>query len=212
MPLSPFAGRSVELDDLDTALREHRLVTLLGIGGVGKTRLALEVALNWRETVDEVIVVDFAPLQTGDLVDGALLEAAGLGSQSGRAPLDATIEHLAGRCALVVLDTCQHVRASAAQMAERLLRRCPAVRVLTTSRVLLDVPGEAAWPVPPLRTDRDDEEHSPPDAVALFVDCAARARPGFRLDPCTTGAVSRIVRGVDGIPLAIELAAAACAC
>ncbi|HEY7049728.1 MAG TPA: LuxR C-terminal-related transcriptional regulator [Jatrophihabitantaceae bacterium] len=209
VPLSPFVGRSVEMHDLDAALRDHRLVTLLGTGGIGKTRLALEVAARWQEIVDEVIVADFAALQTDDLVDGALLEAAGLGSQSGRAALEATIEHLAGRRALVVLDTCEHVQASAAQMAERLLRSCPAVRVLTTSRVLLDVPGEVAWPVPPLRTARDDDsDETPPDAVALFVDCAARARPGFRLDPCTYDAVSRIVRGVDGIPLAIELAAA----
>src|SRR5437764_6158255 len=154
MPLSRFVGRSAELDELDAVLGAHRLVTLLGIGGIGKTRLALEVATKWRETVDEVIIVDFAALQTGDLVDGALLEAAGIGLQSGRAALDATIEHLAHRRALVVLDTCEHVLASAAQVAERLLRSCAEVRVLTTSRALLDVPGEVAWPVPPLRTDQ----------------------------------------------------------
>ena len=207
VPLSPFVGRRVELDDLDAVLHEHRLVTLLGIGGIGKTRLALEVAMRWREIVDEVIVVDFAALQTGDLVDGALLEAAGIGSQSGRAALDATIEHLARRPALVVLDTCEHVLASAAHVAQRLLRSCPAVRVLTTSRTLLDVPGEVAWPVPPLRIDQDDAD-AEPDAVALFGECAVRARPGFRLDAGPADAVARIVRGVDGIPLAIELAAA----
>ncbi|HEY3629635.1 MAG TPA: LuxR C-terminal-related transcriptional regulator [Jatrophihabitantaceae bacterium] len=218
VPLSPFVGRRVELDDLDAVLHEHRLVTLLGIGGIGKTRLALEVATRWCEIVDEVIVVDFAALQTGDLVDGALLEAAGIGSQSGRAALDATIEHLARRPALVVLDTCEHVLASAAHVAQRLLRTCPAVRVLTTSRTLLDVPGEVAWPVPPLRIDPCDAARSnasadappdaPPDAVALFGECAVRARPAFRLDAGSTDAVARIVRGVDGIPLAIELAAA----
>ena len=207
VPLSPFVGRRVELDDLDAVLHEHRLVTLLGIGGIGKTRLALEVATAWREIVDEVIVVDFAALQTGDLVDGALLEAAGIGSQSGRAALDATIEHLARRPALVVLDTCEHVLSSTAQVAQRLLRSCPHVRVLTTSRALLDVPGEVAWPVPPLGIDQDGED-AEPDAVALFAECATRARPGFRLDAYTTEAVARIVRGVDGIPLAIELAAA----
>ncbi len=210
VPLSRFVGRSVEMDELDAVLGEHRLVTLLGIGGIGKTRLALALAMRWRERVDEVIVVDFAALQTGDLVDGALLEAAGIGLQSGRAALDATIEHLAHRRALVVLDTCEHVLSSAAQVAERLLRKCPDVRVLTTSRALLDVPGEVAWSVPPLRTDQpsDDAEFVQSDAVALFADCATRAQPGFRLDDNATDAVSRIVRGVDGIPLAIELAAA----
>ena len=210
VPLSRFVGRSVEMDELDAVLGEHRLVTLLGIGGIGKTRLALALAMRWRERVDEVIVVDFAALQTGDLVDGALLEAAGIGLQSGRAALDATIEHLAHRRALVVLDTCEHVLSSAAQVAERLLRNCPDVRVLTTSRALLDVPGEVAWSVPPLRTDQpsDDAEFVQSDAVALFADCATRAQPGFRLDDNATDAVSRIVRGVDGIPLAIELAAA----
>jgi predicted ATPase len=210
VPLSRFVGRSVEMDELDAVLGEHRLVTLLGIGGIGKTRLALALAMRWRERVDEVIVVDFAALQTGDLVDGALLEAAGIGLQSGRAALDATIEHLAHRRALVVLDTCEHVLSSAAQVAERLLRHCPDVRVLTTSRALLDVPGEVAWPVPPLRTDQpsDEAEFAQSDAVALFADCATRAQPGFRLGASAADAVSRIVRGVDGIPLAIELAAA----
>ena len=209
-PLSRFVGRTVELDDLDLVLREHRLVTLLGIGGIGKTRLALAVAAKWRAIVEEVIVVDFAALHTGDLVDGALLEAAAIGSQSGRAALDATIEHLGCRSALVVLDTCEHVLASAAQVAERLLHNCPGVRVLTTSRVLLDVTGEVAWPVPPLRTDEAsaDAAPAPSDAVALFVDCATRAVPAFRLDGQTADAVSRIVHRVDGIPLAIELAAA----
>ena len=209
-PLSRFVGRSAELAELQAMLREHRLVTLLGTGGIGKTRLALEVAAAWREIVEDVLVVDFGSLHTGDLVDGALLEAAGIGPQSGRAALDATIDHLARRSALVVLDTCEHVLASAAQMAERLLRNCPEVRVLTTSRTLLDLPGEVAWPVPPLRTDGTgiDGVSAPSDAVSLFVECATRARPSFRLDDRTFDDVARIVRGVDGIPLAIELAAA----
>ncbi len=133
-PLSRFVGRSAELAELHEVLREHRLVTLTGIGGIGKTRLALEVAAGWREAVDEVLVVDFASLHTGDLVDGALLEAAGIGPQSGRDALDATVDHLAQGSALVVLDTCEHVLSSTARAAERLLRQCPAVRVLTTSR------------------------------------------------------------------------------
>jgi predicted ATPase/DNA-binding CsgD family transcriptional regulator len=205
-PLSRFVGRRAELADLQAVLQTHRLVTLLGTGGIGKTRLALEIASASRQVVADVLVVDFATLHTGDLVDGALLEAAGIGSQSGRAALDATIDHLAHLSALVVLDTCEHVLPSAAQVAERLVRNCHEVRVLTTSRTLLDVPGEVAWPVPPLGTDQPGAE--PSDAVALFVECAARARPSFRLDDRTYDAVTRIVRGVQGIPLAIELAAA----
>jgi predicted ATPase len=105
-PLSRFVGHTAELAELQDVLGEHRLVTLLSIGGTGKTRLALEVAEAWRKTVDEVLVVDFASLHSGDLVEGALLEAAGIGPQSGRDPLDATIDHLTRRSALVVRDTC----------------------------------------------------------------------------------------------------------
>jgi predicted ATPase/DNA-binding SARP family transcriptional activator len=211
VPLSRFVGRRAELAEVADLLQEHRLVTLLGIGGIGKTRLALEVAKAWRPRVDELLVVDFASLDTGDLVDGALLEAAGIGSQSSRNPLDTTVDHLLHRSALIVLDTCEPVLCSAAAAVERLVRHCPAVRVLATSRVRLEIPGEIAWPVPPLRTDPADTDSADTDladAMALFVECARRARPGFRLDERTGDAATRIIHGVDGIPLAIELAAA----
>ncbi|HJY58315.1 MAG TPA: LuxR family transcriptional regulator, partial [Streptosporangiaceae bacterium] len=208
--LTTFVGRERELDELRSLFREgKRLVTLVGIGGIGKTRLALHLGfsagdLGWAN----VYFVELASLTDPGLVDGAVLESVGGGSS--RSPLQAAAEHLREANALLVLDCCEHVLGAARRVAEVLLRRCPSVAVLATSRSPLDIEGELVWPVPPLSMQKrgDAGETGASDAARLFVDRAGHAQARFELSEDVAGAVEAIVRRVDGIPLAIELAAA----
>ena len=208
--LTTFVGRERELDELRSLFREgKRLVTLVGIGGIGKTRLALQLGfsagdLGWAN----VYFVELASLTDPGLVDGAVLESVGGGSS--RSPLQAAAEHLREANALLVLDCCEHVLGAARRVAEVLLRRCPSVAVLATSRSPLDIEGELVWPVPPLSMQKrgDAGETGASDAARLFVDRAGHAQARFELSEDVAGAVEAIVRRVDGIPLAIELAAA----
>jgi predicted ATPase/DNA-binding CsgD family transcriptional regulator len=208
--LTTFVGRERELDELRSLFREgKRLITLVGIGGIGKTRLALELGfsagdLGWAS----VYLVELASLTGPDLVGGAVLESVGGGSS--RSPLQAAAEHLREANALLVLDCCEHVLGASRRVAEVLLRRCPSVAVLATSRSPLDVEGELVWPVPSLsmqkRGDAGGEGAS--DAARLFADRASHVQARFELSEDVAAAVEAIVRRVDGIPLAIELAAA----
>ena len=210
MCLTAFVGRERELDELRSLFGEgKRLVTLVGIGGIGKTRLALELGfsagdLGWAN----VYVVELASLASPGLVDGAVLESVGGGS--GRSPLQAAAEHLREANALLVLDSCEHVPDAARHVAEVLLRRCPSVAVLATSRSPLDIAGELVWPVPSLSMQKrsDAGEAGASDAARLFADRAGYVQSRFELSEDVAGAVETIVRRVDGIPLAIELAAA----
>ena len=210
MSLTAFVGRERELDELRSLFREgKRLVTLVGIGGIGKTRLALELGfsasdLGWAK----VYFVELASLTNPGLVDGAVLESVGGGSS--RSPLQAAAEHLREANALLVLDCCEHVLNAARRAAEVLLRRCPSVVILATSRSPLDIAGELVWPVPPLSMQKrsDAGEAGASDAARLFADRASYVQPRFELSEDAAGAVEIIVRRVDGIPLAIELAAA----
>src|SRR5271170_5214697 len=210
MSLTTFVGRERELDELRSLFRAgKRLVTLVGIGGIGKTRLALELGfsagdLGWAK----VYLVELASLADPGLVDGAVLESVGGGSS--RSPLQAAAEHLREANALLVLDCCEHVLGAARRVAEVLLRRCPSVAILATSRSPLDIAGELVWPVPPLsmQTRGDAGEAGASDAARLFADRAGYVQPRFELSEDVAGAVETIVRRVDGIPLAIELAAA----
>jgi predicted ATPase/DNA-binding CsgD family transcriptional regulator len=210
MSLTTFVGRERELDELRSLFREgKRLVTLVGIGGIGKTRLALELGfsagdLGWAN----VYFVELAPLADPGLVDDAVLESVGGGSS--RSPLQAAAEHLREAHALLILDCCEHVLEAARRVAEVLLRRCPSVTVLATSRSPLDLEGELVWPVPPLSMQKrgGTGEAGPSDAARLFADRASYVQAGFELSEDVAGAVETIVRRVDGIPLAVELAAA----
>ena len=210
MSLTTFVGRERELDELRSLFREgKRLVTLVGIGGIGKTRLALELGfsagdLGWAK----VYLVELAPLADPGLVGGAVLESVGGGSS--RSPLQAAVEYLREANALLVLDCCEHVLGAARRVAEVLLRRCPSVTVLATSRSPLDIAGELVWPVPSLsmQTRGDAGETGASDAARLFADRAGHVQARFELSEDVAGAVEAIVRRVDGIPLAIELAAA----
>jgi predicted ATPase len=210
MSLTTFVGREGELDKIRSLFREgKRLVTLVGIGGIGKTRLALELGfsasdLGWAN----VYFVELASLTNPDLVGGAVLESVGGGSS--RSPLQAAAEHLREANALLVLDCCEHVLGAARRVAEVLLRRCPSVTVLATSRSPLDIEGELVWQVPSLFMHKrgDAGEAGASDAARLFADRAGHVQAWFELSEDAAGAVEAIVRRVDGIPLAIELAAA----
>jgi predicted ATPase/DNA-binding CsgD family transcriptional regulator len=210
MSLTTFVGRERELDELGSLFRAgKRLVTLVGIGGIGKTRLALELArsasdLGWAK----VYLVELASLADPGLVAGSVLES--VGGESSRSPLQAAAEYLREANALLVLDCCEHVLDAARGAAEVLVRRCPSVTVLATSRSPLEVAGELAWPVPSLSMQQrgHDGAAGASDAARLFADRAGHVQPGFELSGDVAAAVEAIVRRVDGIPLAIELAAA----
>jgi predicted ATPase/DNA-binding CsgD family transcriptional regulator len=209
-PLTSFVGRERELGDLQSLLREgKRLVTLVGIGGIGKTRLALELCSNANGPVRvKAYVAELAQLTNPDLVDAAVLEAIGGGSS--RSPLKAAMEYLRDTAALLVLDCCEHVLEAARHAAEVLLRGCPSLAILATSRSPLGIAGELEWRVPPLSIQQCDDADATraSDSARLFADRAGYVRPRFELGDDAVGAVETIVRKVDGIPLAIELAAA----
>jgi predicted ATPase/DNA-binding SARP family transcriptional activator len=247
--VTSFLGRDGDVDDVGALLRAHRLVTLTGPGGAGKTRLAVEAARaalgNGRPSGRALPgtahpgtalpgtgppgtglpgtdfsgtafpgggwLAELAPVTDPAEVAGTVLSAFGLREQAllvtrplharpvDEDALDRLVSALAGRRALLVLDNCEHVIAAAAVLADRVLAHCPGIRVLATSREPLNITGEALWPVGPLA-------ESP--AEQLFTERAAAVSPGFRLTPGNSPAVSRICRALDGMPLAIELAAA----
>ncbi|GAA1856208.1 BTAD domain-containing putative transcriptional regulator [Actinomadura bangladeshensis] len=213
--LTSFVGREEELRRVGKMLAGGRLVTLLGPGGAGKTRLAIEAA--GRED-GEVCFVDLAPV-VADEVPKALLGALGLRAGGMRpAPgepspdaVERLVTALDGRRMLLVLDNCEHVVAAVARITHRLLSACPRLRVLATSREALAITGEALRPLPPLEVPPDGvpaAETQEYPAVRLFLDRAEAVRPGFAVDEGNVGAVLRICRALDGLPLAIELAAA----
>ncbi len=208
--MTTFVGRERELAELRSLLKDgKRLLTLVGIGGIGKTRLALELGFGARQLgFERVYLVELASLTNPGLVESAVLESIGGGAS--RSPLAAAVEHLREESALLVLDCCEHVLDTVRQAAELIVRQCPFVAVLATSRSPLDIAGELVWPVPPLSMQGFDgaREAQISDAAWLFADRASYAQPGFELTGEVVGAVETIVRRVDGIPLAIELAAA----
>lgn len=230
--LTSFVGRDDEVRRIRKLLAEERLVTLVGPGGAGKTRLATESAAQLEETVpDGVWFVELAPLTNpADLPqsvlaaigarEAALFEATRLdGHDPAAAGRDATarlLETLGTKRALLVIDNCEHLIDAAAALADQLLAGCPDLRILATSREPLSVTGETLCPVPPLAVPHSDLHHHGVDpvetlgyaSVRLFVDRANAVRPGFRIDTTTVDPVVEICRRLDGMPLAIELAAA----
>ena len=218
-----FVGREREMLELKRQLAMTRLLTLSGAGGSGKTRLALEVA---RDLVgaypDGVWLVELAPLSEGALVPQAVAKAAKVLEQPGRSLTEAIVDALRQKRMLVVLDNCEHLIEEAAQLVDVLLPSCPHVRVLATSRETLDVEGELLWrvdslSVPAAPRDGDRDAHRAPaaagelvryEAVRLFVERAKFHSPHFELTAENAGAVAHICRHLDGMPLAVELAAA----
>jgi predicted ATPase len=212
--LSSFVGRQRELAELRALLDAARLVTLTGTGGAGKTRLALALAADVAHAYrDGAWFVDLAPLADDALVPGAALAALGARQAPGQEPLAALCEHLRGRDALLLLDNCEHLLTPCARVAETVLRACPGVRVLATSREPLGVGGETVYVVPSLGLPGPDEGADPAslgsyEAVHLFVERAGSALPSFGLTHENAAAVARVCQRLDGIPLALELAAA----
>ncbi len=205
--LSSFVGRTSELAQVIALTSESRLVTLTGPGGSGKTRLAMQAGAQLLGGVtDGVWLVELAPVGAEQL--GASVAAAlRVEAPAGQDPIDAVVEATSELHLIVVLDNCEHLVADAAAVAERLLAACPNLRILATSRERLGVAGEALWPVLPLEVpDADDDPDA--EAVRLFVERARAAAPSFELTEANLPAIATICRRLDGIPLAIELAAA----
>ncbi|MDQ1424507.1 MAG: hypothetical protein QOD72_2005, partial [Acidimicrobiaceae bacterium] len=212
--LTRFVGRTEELEDVKGLLRAYRLVTLTGCGGVGKTRLALEAAASViGEHHDGVWLVELAPLRDDADVPRAVARALDVmvDSTVGDAVADHVAGYLAHRRVLLVLDNAEHVARGVACTVHRLLTSCPDVTVLVTSRELLRSPGEASYAVPPLSLPPDEGDAlvvGASDAVILFNERARAARPGLVMTATDIAAIAKICRHLDGIPLAIELAAA----
>jgi predicted ATPase/DNA-binding CsgD family transcriptional regulator len=204
-PLTSFVGRVAEREALAEALTQHRLVTAVGPGGVGKTRLAVAVASDVTSRyADGAWYVDLVPVTDPSMVGAAVAGAFGFGEQLGRTPTDTVISKLARAEALVVLDNCEHVVEGITAFVERLLSACPRTTVLATSRARLMLPFERVFPVPGLALDRDTGEG---DATELFVERAAMA--GWSSPyPQDRGRIAAICGELDGVALAIELAAA----
>ncbi|MGV0792666.1 BTAD domain-containing putative transcriptional regulator [Mycolicibacterium sp. XJ1819] len=197
---STFVGRNAEISRVAGALRDGPLVTLTGVGGVGKTRLAIELADRERGRFsDGVWLCELAPLDDGAAVGQALAAALHLQPHEGSGFDDTVVDHLRDRELLLIVDNCEHVLDEAARVLDAVTRTCPRVSVLATSREALGVEGERIVPVEPLPED---------DATALFADRAKASRGDFELDREPVGAVAEICRRLDGLPLAIELAAA----
>lgn len=234
-PRTRFVGRRRALERIPRLLSEGRLLTLTGVGGSGKTRLALRVA---EEAVpglaDEIGWVELAPLDDPRLVTAAVCSSLRVRLAAGMPPLDALAERLRSSRTLLGLDNCEHVVEGCADLVADLLERCPDLRVLATSRQSLGVPGEVTWEVGSLslpddagtddagRDDAGADDSAPDDvgiddtavrraaraeSVRLFVDRVRAGRPDFELTPGNVGAVVRVCRRLEGIPLALELAA-----
>jgi predicted ATPase/DNA-binding CsgD family transcriptional regulator len=211
--LSSFVGRRAELAEVKRLLGQARLVTLAGPGGVGKTRLALRAAAAvQRAFPDGVWLVELARLSDPAAVAAEVGTALGLRDQGVRSPAPLA-RFIAGRHMLLVLDNCEHVLAACAELVAAMLRACPRLRVLTTSRQPLGVAGEQAWQVPPLSLPPVTGPLEPGDAmrweaVRLFADRAGSRLQDFAITPGNASAVVQLCQRLDGIPLAIELAAA----
>lgn len=214
-PLTSFVGRQEETNRVAELLAESRLVTLTGPGGSGKTRLAAEVGAVLADRYrDGVWLVDLAPLTDPSLLPQAVAAALGVPEDPVRPLVETIVDSLRGEELLLILDNCEHLVEESANLAETFLSAAPDVRILTTSREALGVLGETVFEIPPLpvpdpeTTEARPEALLPFDAVRLFVDRAAAAQPGFALSSDNVRSVGEIATRLEGLPLALELAAA----
>ncbi|HKY50325.1 MAG TPA: adenylate/guanylate cyclase domain-containing protein, partial [Candidatus Limnocylindria bacterium] len=212
--VTSFVGREREIRDVTGLLKDTRLLTLLGPGGTGKTRLSLQVAANLIDGyADGVWFVEFAPLYDPELVPQAVASTLGVREEPGRPALTTLSEYLRRRTVLLILDNCEHLIDACARLADALLRSCPGVNVLTSSREALGTAGEVTYRVPSLslpdpRQLPSLERLADYEAVRLLVERASAVKPGFKITDANAAAAVQICQRLDGIPLAIELAAA----
>ncbi len=212
--LTPLVGRQRELQDVVDGLPRSRLLTLTGPGGIGKTRLALAAAGAVGASYNEgVCWVELAPLDDPSIVAQVVARRLGVADFPGQDAAVAIAEHVGDRSMLIVLDNCEHLTSAVADLAEQLLSACDALSILATSREVLGVDGERSWPVPPLSLPEAGAPAAAAvlaesDAVRFFENRAQLVFPSFRLADDNVRAVVQICRRLDGLPLAIELAAA----
>jgi predicted ATPase len=213
VPITSFIGRGGELAAVRQRLTAARMVTLIGAGGVGKTRLALRVA---EEALDDypdgVWLAELAPLVDATLVPYVVAAAVGVREQAGVSIVQSLKQVLHLRRILLVLDNCEHLAQACAELAEDLLGACPDLQILATSREPLGTNGEVAWRVPSLdlpdpRAPTMTERLTAHSATLLFIERATAARPDFRVTDQNAAAIGEVCRRLDGIPLALELAA-----
>ncbi len=211
--LTEFVGRRAELAQVREALAGARLVTLTGPGGIGKTRLALQTAARAeRAFADGVHLAELAGLRDPGLLVAEVARALGLSDRSARWAVASLADYLAARQVLLVLDGCEHLADACAVMADALLRGCPGLRIIATSRHVLGVAGEVTIAVPPMTVPTEGEAAGPQEllgyeAVQLFAGRGAAVLPGFAVEAGNSAAVAGVCRALDGIPLAVELAA-----
>ena len=213
--LTSFVGRQGEMEEVARLLGSARLVTLVGSGGCGKTRLGIQVARNLLESFpDGAWIVELAALSDPSLVPQSVAVALGLREESGRPLVETVGDFLASRTLLLLIDNCEHLTPSCAALAQTLLNAAPGVRILATSRQALGMPGETLWRIPslsvpdPAGTPLPRQSVSRYESVRLFLDRATAVQPSFALTDQNAWTVAQICGRLDGIPLAIELAAA----
>ena len=211
--LSTFVGRARELSEVRALVESSRMVTLTGAGGCGKTRLSLQVAAEMLDgSGDGVWLVELAAVSDPDAVPSVITEALGIAPQAGLPPLEILLDALAPQDLLIVLDNCEHLIDACAKTADALVRRCPRVHLVATSREPLGINGETIYRVPSLSLPTSDEPASAgpesSDAIALFVDRARTQSAGLTVNEETLPVIVSICQRLDGLPLAIELAAA----
>jgi predicted ATPase len=210
--VSRFVGRNAEIAQVERLVSSKRLVTLTGVAGVGKTRMAAQVCHQFRDALaDGVCMVELAPVRDGRLVANTMAMALGVPIRSPAGPNADLVDFLRDKDLLLVVDGCEHLLDACAQTLSTLLKAAPGLRVLTTSRQPLGIAGEHLWTVPPLRTPGLVTSPGGPGddpAVALFAERARTILPGFTVNTDNRDIIADICRQVDGLPLAIELAAA----
>ncbi len=213
-PLTALVGREHDLEEIGVRLFQSRLVTLMGLGGVGKTRLAIQVAEDWaQDQPDGVWFVELAPVSDPGMVPAVVAGIFGLSEQVGVSVLETLSAALREKRLLLVLDNCEHLIDACVRAADFLLSRCPLLRIVATSRQALGVTGETTWavaplPLPPLGKSARPGVIADSPAVLLFVERAAAVQPGFALSAENAADIAEICCRLDGIPLALELAAA----
>ncbi|KNZ31674.1 MAG: hypothetical protein AD742_17050 [Methylibium sp. NZG] len=212
--LNSFIGREREAGEVKAMLGAHRLVTLLGMGGIGKSRLSVQLGAEVMDGfADGVWLIELAPLSDPQLVPQAVASVLGVKEEAGRPVIDALLKFVRDRALLIILDNCEHVVHACADLAKQLLQAAPSLKVLASSRDPLQIAGEMAYHVPTLSAPGPNTQVTLADlaqheAVRLFIDRATAAQPAFRLTDKNAPAVADICHRLDGIPLAIELAAA----